>query len=76
MNWKIIALAMAILVVAIGAIVFLQQIQSHFNQPNPSPTPSPTETPEPFVVTTVTASPSNDTPGLVTVLAEVKNNQL
>jgi hypothetical protein len=74
-NWKIFALAIVLLIVTTGAIVIFQdQIQSSFNPPiNPSPTPSPTETPRQFVVTTVTASPSNTTPGLVIVVAEVKN---
>jgi hypothetical protein len=68
-------LAIVLLIVTTGAIVIFQdQIQSSFNPPiNPSPTPSPTEAPREFVVTTVIASPSNITPGLVTVVAEVKN---
>jgi hypothetical protein len=63
-------------VVAAGAIVILQetgfQLSSN-SSTNPSLTPAPTQTPPQFVVKTVTASPSNVTPGLVTVVAEIKN---
>jgi hypothetical protein len=63
------------LIVATGAIVIIQETIFHSSsnqQTNPSPTPTPAV--EQFVVTTVTASPSNATPGLVTIVAEVRND--
>jgi hypothetical protein len=69
--------ALLFLVVIAVSVVILQEsnIRSWFNcsEANPSPTPAPTEIPLQFVVTNVTASPSNSTPGLVTVVAQVKN---
>jgi hypothetical protein len=76
-KWKIIVVAVTVLIVVTGAFVILHltNIQSPSSPPtNASSTPAPTETPEQFVVTTVTASPSNATPGLVTVIAEVRND--
>jgi hypothetical protein len=72
----------AILLVALLVIVFAASLSYYIlNQPNqthnnPSPTPTPTKTPAPIVVTKVTTSPSNDTPGLVTVSTQVQNNRL
>lgn len=76
-KWKIIVVAVTVLIVVTGAFVIshLTNIQSPSSPPtNASSTPAPTETPEQFVVTTVTASPSNATPGLVTVITEVRND--
>ena len=71
-----------IVLIALIAIAFTASLsyyilsQPNPSQNNPSPTPTPTETPEPFAVTMVNANPSNDTPGLVTVIAQVQNNRL
>jgi hypothetical protein len=82
-KWKILAVAILLLTVATVAIVIFQEAnrQSPVNRPsNPSSTPTPTETPPQFVVTSVTASPSNTThPNgdncLVTIVAEVENHE-
>lgn len=59
-----------LLIVSIGIIVISQERNQSSSSPPINPTP---ELLKQFVVTTVTASPSNTTPGLVTVIAEVQN---
>ena len=41
---------------------------------NGSSSPNPSESPDSFVINSVTANPSNSTPGLVTVTGEITNN--
>jgi len=78
-KWKVIAVAVTVVFVTTGVIV-ISQLTNILSPSNPStnasPTPTQTVLSEKFVVTTVIASPSNATPGLVTVIAEVRNDGL
>ncbi len=66
-----------VFVIAIGLARIVTEINLQSlsgQQTTQSPTSYPSAKPKQFVVTTATASPSNDTPGQVNVTAEIRNN--
>jgi hypothetical protein len=75
-NRKIIASLAIILALALCFVMVFQLMQGFLYPNQPSTVLTSPSTPEPprFVVRTVTASPSNSTPGLVNVTAEIQNN--